>query len=116
MDTLILKYKLDLIRIFHLLGGDIALLESTEPLNLLALSRLFEKIPGVRYATPEGWGGDGDDIEAITETTSIQLIFSVGWGDCPSGCIHRHFWQYRVNSNGKVQFLRSYGDPITFSL
>ena len=41
-----------------------------------------------------------------------QLTYSHGWGDCPSGCIHRRYWQFNVYPDCSVEFVTSYGDPV----
>jgi hypothetical protein len=37
---------------------------------------------------------------------------TIGWGDCPAGCINRHVWQYAVTSTGAVSLTAESGDPL----
>ena len=90
------------------------MLVSDKPLNILYLGNIFERISGVNYAEPDKAIGDGNYIKAQIESSYIKYIFSIGWGDCPAGCIHRHFWEYTVSYKGEVKYLGSYGDKIEF--
>jgi hypothetical protein len=47
--------------------------------------------------------GDGPTVrvvpvEGLSGLDGVRVEFSVGWGDCPAGCIFRHYWlfEYRV--------------------
>lgn len=81
------------------------LVRSETPINTVALNRRFERIEGVTYAEQNGYGGDGDDIEATVEGDAVVLTYSRGWGDCPAGCIHRAYWAFRVAADGTVRFV-----------
>ena len=37
---------------------------------------------------------------------------TIGWGDCPAGCISRHTWDYVVNASGVVTLVGEQGDPL----
>lgn len=90
---------------------DAARLSATVPLNTFALAARFEEIEGVFSAGPGGFDGDGDDITAEANAGAWLLEYSVGFGDCPAGCIGRHFWTFRVHDDGVVEYLGSRGDP-----
>lgn len=111
IDSLLIEYELELGR--HSIYQT-AILKANKPLNMKALGKMFERISGIRYAEPDGFVGSGNDIEANLESSCIRYIFSIGWGDCLSGCIHRHFWEYTVSSVGEVKYFGSYGDKIDF--
>jgi hypothetical protein len=65
---------------------------------------------GVYGAEPNYGIGDGDDIEfsPITEC----YTFSRGWGDCPAGCIDRHYWDFVVIGDRTVLLVAEYGTPL----
>jgi len=42
----------------------------------------------------------------------FQIMLTIGWGDCPSGCIDRHSWIYRVTADGLVTLESETGDPM----
>ena len=46
--------------------------------------------------TPDGW----------------EVVVRIGWGDCPSGCIHEHRWTYAVSEAGTVRLVDESGDPM----
>ena len=109
IDSLLIEYELELesYSIYQM-----AILKAHKPLNMKTLGKMFEKISGVTYAEPEGFGGSGDDLEANLELLWIRYIFSIGWGDCPAGCINRRFWEYTVSDAGEVRYWGSYGDKL----
>jgi hypothetical protein len=38
------------------------------------------------------------------------VTVSIGWGDCPAGCIERRTWVYSVSENGVVELVSTSGD------
>ena len=55
-------------------------------------------------------GGDGNDIRA-SRADLILLDYSVGYGDCPAGCIGRRFYHFAVHEDGTVDYLGASGSP-----
>ncbi len=41
-----------------------------------------------------------------------DVTVSVGWGDCPSGCIDHRGWRYTVAADGTVAFVGESGAPL----
>ncbi len=80
--------------------------------NLNALCLLFSKIQGVRFAEPNGYFGDGNDITAVVGDEKIIYTFTLGWGDCPSGCTAWHSWGFEVSINGNVKYIGSSGQSV----
>ena len=89
-----------------------AVLKTNMNLNLLPLAGKLEKIQGVTYAELNSYGGDGNNITATIDPDKIIFTYSYGWGDCPSGCISRHYWEYLVMPDGSVMLNREYGTPM----
>ena len=112
VDTVLREYDLQLHAYNVYSHFESARLRSEVPLNTLALSDRFEGIAGVKYADPGGFVGDGNDIEAILGGNFVELRYSVGFGDCPSGCISRHYRTFRVSENGRVTFQGESGSPL----
>ena len=113
INDLILPYDFKIHSYFSLTTYYVAELKTDRSINLYALSERLEKIPGVLHAGPDSYGGGGNDIEATIYTNSnIEYIFSIGWGDCPSGCIERHYWKYTVDTEGYVHFVKEYGNQL----
>lgn len=111
VDSLILEFGLRITEAYSFGPQPLVVIEAGRPLNTAALARLLEPLPGVRYAESVGSGGDGDDIRAVRSDGGWRLDFSVGYGDCPAGCIHRRVWRFRVGAAGNATFLGSSGDP-----
>src|SRR6266581_3564098 len=87
IDSLLARYSLSVGSVFAPHDGDVLLtLTAPEPLNMIALAALFGGIAGVRFAEPNGVVGDGNNIAGSIED-AVLLDYSVGYGDCPAGCI-----------------------------
>lgn len=63
------------------------------------LAGLYKNLPGIDYAEPNYYAGDGDNIEIINKDTVYNFVFSIGRGDCPAGCMYRHYWYVSVYQN-----------------
>ena len=112
IDGIMNRYDLELDDYFAWPFGHAALLASEKPVNLIALAALFGPINGVGYSEPNGFVGDGDNITIIDMDSHWEFIFSVAWGDCPAGCISRHFWYFNVHPDGVVEFTGSGGSTL----
>jgi len=112
IDQLMETYDLELDEYYDFPWGPLVTLKSIRPLNMAALARRFAAINGVRYSEPNGGAGDGSNITARTEGTCWRLEYSLGWGDCPAGCIARRFWAFEVDHKGRVAFAGSRGSPL----
>lgn len=47
---------------------------------------------------------------------SYNVKLTLGWGDCPAGCINKHTWTYRVARDGALELLEESGVPVPESL
>ncbi|MFH2054028.1 MAG: hypothetical protein ABIK96_16355 [bacterium] len=70
--------------------------------------------------------GDGPSVEVVpcegaTGFDGICFRFSIGWGDCPAGCIHSHYWVIRCMVDGSgtgkgrslvAELVEEGGDPL----
>jgi hypothetical protein len=45
-----------------------------------------------------------------------RIKLTVGWGDCPAGCIQRHVWTYDVDANGGITLVSESGDQVPSDL
>jgi hypothetical protein len=111
VDALVAEYELGVVAFHHWSIGDVAVLRAARPLHAAALAARFVPIAGVIYAERDGVGGDGDDIRASRDGDGWRLDYSVGFGDCPSGCIYRYTWSVGVSAAGAVRYLGSSGEP-----
>lgn len=104
VDSFMNKYALTLYDYYEFTSSEYAMIESAEPLNPRQLRGELGELDGVLYADPNQRIGDGDRIEALYEGSDIVLEFSNGYGDCPSGCINRDTWRFRVNEDCLVVY------------
>jgi hypothetical protein len=112
IDTLLARYSLSLGSATVMHDGDVLVtLGPPEPLNIDALAGLFRGIAGVRFAEPNNMIGDGNDITGSIEGTRVILEYSVGYGDCPAGCIARRSYHFAVHEDGRVEYLGASGSP-----
>lgn len=45
-----------------------------------------------------------------------RVELTIGWGDCPAGCIERHVWTFDVDPMGALTLISETGDPIPSDL
>lgn len=86
---------------------------STEPLNTRALSNKFISTGEFIYFEPNGLIGLNTSIVYKEEANVKKYIFYLGWGDCLSGCIHRHYWDIIINDKNEVKLNKEYGDSLS---
>ena len=41
-----------------------------------------------------------------------RIELTIGWGDCPAGCINRHVWTFDVDATGGLTLVSETGDPV----
>ena len=111
IDTLMERYALTVVRTYDRGGERMALLGTKRPLNVRPLADPFTRVPGVRNAEPNSYGGDGGNIVATPKSGGWLLDYSVGYGDCLAGCISRRFWTFFVDRAGTVSYVGSRGAP-----
>ncbi len=112
VDELLRAYDLTLDGLWNSYRQTVAYLRSERPLNTPKVASFFEGIPGVDFAQQGGsWGPDAGIVAKVGDGY-VELTYTVGWGDCPSGCINRHWWVFRVYDSGAVQFMKEDGQPL----
>lgn len=85
-----------------------ATLRTDRPINGFAVGRLFEQVAAVDKACPNRVT-DGSDIRMLLFSDHIRFTFELGFGDCPSGCLNYHRWNFGVSRSGSVSFLGESG-------
>ena len=58
---------------------------------------------GVLKPRDLGMIGQSAWYEVVPTGTGYLVTVSIGWGDCPSGCIERRTWVYSVSASGVVE-------------
>jgi len=56
--------------------------------------------------------GQGAWYEVGPGTTGFTVTVTIGWGDCPAGCINRHTWRYGVAPDRTVRLIDEGGEPL----
>ncbi|PLX31240.1 MAG: hypothetical protein C0600_06150 [Ignavibacteria bacterium] len=107
IDRMMLKWELEVSKVSEMTYGTMVILSSPLPRNMDALAWQFNPLNGfsthgIRIAEPNHFYGDGPDIEGEITEQGVILHYSMKWGDCPSGCIYRHTWEFLVTWSGSV--------------
>jgi hypothetical protein len=90
--------------------GPTATLESADFINTQVMAQILEGVEGIKNAQAEGMMGDGDDITWGSDSKKdMALKFSIGQGDCPSGCIYRKYWIFYVTAEGQMTYMGTRG-------
>ena len=42
----------------------------------------------------------------------FSITITIGWGDCPAGCLNRHEWQYRVTPDASLTLVSETWDAL----
>jgi hypothetical protein len=45
-----------------------------------------------------------------------RIELTIGWGDCPAGCIDRHVWTFDVDATGGLTLVGESGDEVPADL
>jgi hypothetical protein len=78
--------------------------------NMLPVERDFNNLPQIIIAEfNKGCIGDGMNIQLLRTANTATITFSIGWGDCPAGCIYHRYWEFNV-TNSIASYVRTYDD------
>ena len=50
--------------------------------------------------------------EGVVTENGYAITITIGWGDCPAGCIFRHVWNFSVTPDGDMTLNSETGDPL----
>ncbi len=42
----------------------------------------------------------------------FEIVVTIGWGDCPAGCINKHRWTYGVAGDASLTLVAEEGEPL----
>jgi hypothetical protein len=68
---------------------------------IAAVKSQFNQVAQVRPKSPGSIGGT-TDITVIDRADGWDLVFWIGSGDCPAGCIDNHYYYFSVKKDGRV--------------
>lgn len=109
IDAIIRAYGLELEFFSRFPTDQRAVLFAPAALNIAAVADQFAAVAGVEFAEPFAILGDGNDIRANDTAGGLVLEYSVGFGDCSSGCRSRHTWRFLVDGAGGVSYVGAEG-------
>lgn len=112
LDNLLMTYQFDSVQTFYSYPSfNWLIIFSKKEYNLIPIVNKFSLIPSIILTDWEkGYCiGDGNTITLIRSHDSAQMIFSVGDGDCPSGCEYHKYWEFHIEDN-KAIFVKSFED------
>lgn len=115
INSLISRYALSNYYYQSYSFGDYVIFNSDSNYNLLPLLDSFNLVPGVINSAINNNGGDGNNIWDSIYSDRVELIYSLGMGDCPLGCTQRRFWKFNVYWDCSVEFVGSYGTVLQFA-
>ena len=105
------KYRLKVKDFREKPSGAQAMIYAEQAVNTPALAFVLGNVEGGKLAEPNSMFGDGNDIRWVSGgKQGMAMEFSIGAGDCPSGCIHRKYWTYHVDSEGKITYQGTRGE------
>lgn len=81
-------------------------------MNIPLMAEEYRKLDGVATAEPDYTIGGGDNIAVEPVGDRWKVTFVKGWGDCPSGCIYKHYWEFNYTNDIEMMGFREYGDDL----
>lgn len=114
-DSVTSLYNFRLLYVTYLTSRTFLVIGSADVLHLKPLISFLESLDGIELANAGHVCCDGNDIDVTFANDTVFINFSIGWGDCPSGCINTHYWKYSVLDCIST-FLDSYGSPLPSGL
>jgi len=82
-----------------------AIVIASDPRFAGAIELTPDIIGASKWWTAEPLAGGGYRVE-----------LTIGWGDCPAGCINRHVWTFDVDPRGGITRVGDSGDPVPSEL
>jgi len=109
LDKILSAYAFDSVETFVYPKFPWITISTKKEYNLIPIVKEFNELESIISAefAIERMAGDGNRIELIREGDSATITFSIGRGDCPSGCIYRKHWEFQV-SDGVAKFIKTY--------
>ncbi len=109
VDQLLQNNNIKVVEYFNFIKT--VVLEVQSPINTAALLNTLTSIGGIERVEYEQTSGDGNDIEVRVFEDYLEMTYSLGYGDCPSGCRFRTYWQFKVYPDCSIEYVGEFGDP-----
>ncbi|MBA3877028.1 MAG: hypothetical protein C0498_08855 [Anaerolinea sp.] len=88
-----------------------AAVESPEDAAALVIAA-DPRFAGMSRRSPDVIGASGWWEAEPLDGGGYRIKMTIGWGDCPAGCINRHTWTFDVSAGGEVRLVEEAGDPL----
>ncbi len=110
LNQLISKNKISIKNYRESTLGPTLTMETAGFVNTKELAFLVKNFESIRHAEAEGIVGDGNDITYGSDSKNAMAIkYSIGEGDCPSGCTKRKFWVFYLMPDGSINYMGARG-------
>jgi hypothetical protein len=110
LNQLTSKYKISIKNYRETSVGPSLMMETPNNVNTKELAFLVKNFESIRTAEVQGLVGDGNDITYGSDSKNAMAIkYSIGEGDCPSGCTNRKFWIFYIMPDGTVNYMGTRG-------
>lgn len=112
-DSVMSKYHLYR-RSYYVIGSfTSATVKADSNFNAKALANIFNStITQTQGGSVNSYVGMGSDITDSIHPAYMELTYKYAWGDCPSGCMYKRYWRFRVYNNCQVEYMGSFGNGI----
>lgn len=74
------------------------------------------RFAGTMPLTPDVIGASQWWVATPLASGGYSIELTIGWGDCPAGCINKHVWTYEVTPDGQVKLVSETGEPVPADL
>ena len=107
LDNLLTTYGFTVTH-FSTFGSNYATLTTAQNINVRPLCDSIATFSGVLYAEPSPYVGDGNKLTYIESGNDRIYHFTLGLGDCPSGCTEEHTFMFKVFPDCAVTYLGTF--------
>jgi hypothetical protein len=70
------------------------------------------RFTGTTMLNPDAIGASRWWTSSPLPDGGFRIELTIGWGDCPAGCINRHVWTYDVSADGTITPVSESGDEV----
>ncbi|MCP4655700.1 MAG: hypothetical protein GY856_09805 [bacterium] len=84
--------------------SDVAILGTAGVFDVPAISPQYVQLPGILWAGPNGYAGDGPTICGIQSAPTHHYFFYDGEGDCLAGCIYKSYTYFTTRPDSSPKF------------
>ncbi len=107
LDNLLSTYGFS-ITAFSTFGSNYATLTTSHNINVRPLCDSIATYSGVLYSEPKPYAGDGNSITYLESGNDRIYYFTLGLGDCQSGCTEFHTYRFKVFPNCSVTYMGTF--------